>query len=308
MKLSTKKLHLIALIVALAFALLLTVARTVLVLTAYDPLLGHFAPGFFADYGFALLGAVAVIAFLFFVIMTRESTPAVSLATAPFQMLASAFVAIASFAWLLDTALSLMGKTATTAETVLLILTLLFAVGVIVYMASTVLSATSLTLTAGAAMATALFSIFYAMLAYFNTAFTLNSPIKILDQVTFLALLLFFLAESRLRLGKRGRAFYLFAAMTALVLTAANSLPGLIYFAAKQSPLVGSFMHDFLVLAFFLYVLSRLLPMLLQAEQSEEHRPKAVLTDEDKAPLPRPDNPMYDTSAEATIDFDRKRR
>ncbi len=308
MKFSVKKLHLFALLGVLLFALLLTVARTVLVLTTYDAVLGHFKPGFFADYGFALFAILGVIVFLFFVIMTREHTPRVSLENTPFSVLASAFVAIAAFAWLLDTLFSLAGKTETTAETVLFILSILSSLGLIAYMASVALSVSHFTLTVAMGMVTLLFCVFYAMLAYFNTAFTLNSPIKVLDQVTFLAFLLFFMAETRLRLGKRGAGLYLFCAMTAILLSAANSIPGLLYFTVKKTALLGSFMHDFLVLALFLYVLSRLIAMLMQNKSSAETPEKAILTEEDKAPGIKPDNPMYDTSAEATIDFDRKRR
>ena len=308
MKFSVKKLPLFALLGVLLFALLLTVVRTVLALSAYDAVLGHFKAGFFADYGFALFAVLAVIVFLFFVIMTREHTPRVSLESTPFSVLASAFVAIATFAWLLDTLFALVGKTESTAETVLFILTVVSSLGLIAYMATVALSLSNLTLTVGAGMAALLFCIFYAMLAYFNTAFTLNSPIKVLDQVTFLALLLFFMAETRLRLGKRGAGLYLFCAMAALVFSAADSIPGLVYFAAKKTALVGSFMHDFLVLALFLYVLSRLFVTLSQSQPNAEAHEKAVLTEEDKAPGFKPENPMYDTSAEATIDFDRKRR
>ena len=308
MKLSKKKLHLFAFLAIVLFALILTVSRTVLALVAYDPALGHFESGFFADYGFPLLSVIGVLAALFFVIMTRESTPAVSLETKPLTMLASAFVAIAAFAWLLDTAFALIGKTVTTAETILLVLSLLSSVGLLAYAAVVALSLPSFSLTVGTGMASMLFCIFYAMLAYFNNAFTLNSPIKVLDQVAFVSFLLFFMAETRLRLGKKGAPFYLFTAITAFLLSAADSIPGLIYFAVKKEALVGSFMHDFLVFALFLYILSRLFAMLMQAEEAEEARPKAVLTEEDTAPRPKSENPIYDTSAEATIDFDRKRR
>ena len=309
MKLSAKKLYQGALLIAAFFALLLVILRTVLVLGKYDAALGHFQESFLSSYGYGLCLAIAVIFFLFFAIITRDRAPSPDFSSSPLTLLSSAFAAFAAFVWILDTAIAMLGKTATSTETLLLVLCLLSSLSLIGYMGAVALSRKSLSLSVGTCLGGALFCVFYALLAYFNTSFTLNSPIKIFDQMTFLSLLLFFLAEARMRLGKRGAPFYAFSAMTAFVMTAADSLPGLIYFAARENALVGSFMHDFLVFALFLYVLARLVLLSVSFPKEEENKASsaAFLTEQDTAPIKREDNPLYDTSAEATIDFDRRK-
>jgi hypothetical protein len=154
-------------------------------------------------------------------------------------------------------------------------------------------------------MGAALFFLVYAFYAYFDSAFALNSPIKLLDQITALALMFFFLIETRFRLGGFSTALLFPVGMIAFLLSASNGISSLIYTATTGRPLVVHMMHDFLFLAFSIYVLTRLisfiLPSLFPEENSEA--PEAVTAFEAEGAAPTHPIDSADPAQE-TFDFD----
>ena len=156
-------------------------------------------------------------------------------------------------------------------------------------------------------MGTALFALIYAFYAYFDNSFALNSPIKLLDQVSSLALMLFFLLETRFRFGAVSEALLFPVGMSALLLSASNGIAALIYTAVEGRPLVIDMMHDFLFLGLSLYVMTRLLSFLLPPLFHEEH---AEAADDNKPPFEASGATAYipaDENApkQETFDFDK---
>lgn len=306
------KWHRIALFGVAFFSLALAVFRTVLTLTAYDSTLGHFTSGFAAEVGFPLL-LICATAFTFFIaVLLKSKAPTVALPQSPVLVFASAFTAVCTAAWLLDTAIALLPASMPLTGKILLFLSLLSSVGLIVYAVLCALPSPPAAVRTLAGAATSLFCVFYAMLAYFHTGFTLNSPIKQYDQITFLVLALFFLTESQIFSGKKRPLLYLFFCGAASCLCAADSLPGLVYALVNQTPLLGSAMHDFLLFALFLYTLARFFTLSFPVPAKDEPE-----SDGDKphgtsgASVPRAsygseDDPRFDTSAHTTIDFEQK--
>lgn len=111
-------------------------------------------------------------------------------------------------------------------------------------------------------LAPAFFSLFTAMLLYFDRSMQMNAPAKLLHMLAFLLLACYFTAESRCLLGRACRPLYCFLASAAVFFTASASIPNLLYHLVERKTLVLSVVYDFILLAAALYTLARLLQLL----------------------------------------------
>ncbi len=274
MNLSTKKVYFLSAGIALLLAIILSAFRSVLLLGGYSPEIGHFEAGFSADLFLPLLFVLAVVISVGFGILFRSSLSNRSLKPALPTVFASGLNALALVVWLVVLLLDVVGKIHPVGPqkvlSVLLTVSALLAAVYFIYTATNVSPRVPAVLLS---CATAIFCVLYPLFAYFDRAFPLNSTIKIFDQITFLILAIFFLAENRFRFGKISDATFLPLGMIAVVFTAANAVPGLIYAVRFGEALVGNIMHDFLSFAFCLYVLARMLSFPLAEE--EEPKPDA---------------------------------
>jgi len=100
--------------------------------------------------------------------------------------------------------------------------------------------------------------VFYILFYYFDISRALNNPLKVFDQLTFVCLALFMLAECRFYFKKAHYAIYLPIAFLAMTFCAANAIPSLLFTLKTQSAVASNIMHDFMVFAFFVYIATRL--------------------------------------------------
>jgi len=311
MKETVKKPYFILLTAALVLAIAAAVTRTVLVLTALDPTLGHFEPSAATDILWPLLIILSVVFCAVFSIVIREELrekkPENTLPT----VFASAFAAISAAVWAGTQAFEVFR-----AEGLALpfgILMLLCAVGLILYFITAVPNAAASAPRITACLSAVLFCTFYLLYSYFDTSFTLNSPVKIFDQLTFIALTVFFLAECRFLFGKLRFTLYAPAALIAATLSLTSALPALVYRIAEERSLIGTDAHAFLMLAFFLYAAARLAaaverprkeeaPCSAYEEEIREKAEAALLSVE--LPLTDPNQEVFDIDGTDTNSSD----
>lgn len=111
-------------------------------------------------------------------------------------------------------------------------------------------------------LSTVLFLAFYAGYLFFSTKLPFNSPNKATDQMTFLALSIFFLYEARISLGRPCWKPYITFGMIASTLSLFSSIPSLIFYFANGSTdssiISASIAENVLVLILGIYVICRL--------------------------------------------------
>ena len=106
---------------------------------------------------------------------------------------------------------------------------------------------------------TVAFLALYAIYLYFDGDLPINSPGKILDQMSYLLAAVFFLYETRLSLGReRWRPYIAFGLITALV-TAYSSIPSLIFYFAKGVEVSSSIYEMVLSVSLFIFITARIL-------------------------------------------------
>ena len=263
MSITSKKVYSIALITTGVFLILCTGFYTYGLLFEFSPTSGQFVKGPFSDVFLPLLYMVALVAFALFGFLFRTSLSGRKYKNVLPALFASGFAALSTLVWLISFASDFFAGTHVPSQTIFGILLIVFAVVAIAYF---VLSATPTpphTYTVLFSMGTVLFLLFYAFYAYFDTAFSLNSPVKLLDQLSAIALMFFFLAEIRFRFGAISEALLLPLGMAAVLLSASNGIGALIFAVVEERPLAVLTMHDFLFLGLAIYALVRLIAFLL---------------------------------------------
>lgn len=111
-------------------------------------------------------------------------------------------------------------------------------------------------------LAPAFFALFLAMILYFDTEAQMNHPAKLTALLAFLLTAVFALGECRGLFNRQAPALQFFVTATAMLLASVSSIPNILYTLVKGRVLVLSTVYDFLLMAFALYMLARLLQML----------------------------------------------
>lgn len=263
-----KKTRIPVLIATVALCLSAVVLRTVLLLFRYEPALGHFVSDVWSDLFFPLIFVLALVIFSFYAFLLRGAkADEVERGGIP-TLFSSAFGIVATLVWVFTLLVyvirtpRIVSQSLNPIGTVLGFLLCAAAFGLIAFFVFRLLPNAHPAAPTVTAFAAVFFCLIYAFFAYFDTAFTLNSPIKIFDQMTAVALALLFLLECRRTVGKDSVALRLPLSLLCMVLTAANSIPNLIYAGVTGLSVYHSVMHDFLALAFFLYVTATAIPLL----------------------------------------------
>ena len=265
MNITQKKLYLIALLVSLSFTVLCTGFYIYEVLFHYDPFLGLFDAGMLSEIFLPLLYILAVVVFVVFAFLFRGSLQERAHKTSLPNMFAAGFAAFSTAVFVISFAIDFFAEPHDTMQSVFGFLLMGFGVIAALYFAHSVSPRASGTRATLLCMGTVLFCLCYAFFAYFDTAFSLGSPLKIMDQLTFLVLVLFFLAEVRFRFGAICEAFFFPICMTATLLCGAGSITGIVYMAVEGRPLVVLMMRDFLLFGIFLYALTKQISFLVPA-------------------------------------------
>ncbi len=309
MKSSAKNIFSLASILTGAFALLCAGFWTYALLFTYDPHMGHFEQGAFSDVFLPLLYILAAVVFLVFGFLFRDGLLGRGYKTTLPSLFASGFAALTMAVWLFTFLLNFTQTKSAPLQTVFGVLLILFGAIATGYFVWNAMPSPPHTQTVLWGLGAVLFCLIYAFYAYFDTSFALNSPIKLLDQITMIALMLFFLAEGRFRFGAMREAVFLPICMLAVVLCAANSIGALVYTAVEGRPLVVSVMHDFVIFGFFLYALTRLLSFSLPAfvtEESEAAEDRTPTAFEAEGARTGSSTVSLTSFAQETFDFDKE--
>lgn len=305
MNTSSKKVYLLSLILVGAFIPLCTGFYTYALLTDYSALLGHFGQSAFTDIFLPLLYMLAIIAFAVFGVLFRTSLTGREYRASLPSVFAAGFAVLTTLIWLVSFIPALKNSMGTPLSAVFGVLMVVSALFTIAYLILSILPFAVHTGTMLCGTVAVLFPLSYAFYAYFDAGFALNSPIKIFDQVTMIALLFFMLAEMRLRFSAVSEAVFLPVCMAATLLAGSNSIGGLIYMAVEGHPLYASIMHDFLLFGLFLYALTRLISYLIPSIIAKT----ASAADTADVHTFEPEAPIHTAQAEApyaqeSFDFD----
>lgn len=269
MNASNKKAYLITILLTAVFTLLTTGFYTYALLYDYSARLGHFGTGVFSSVFLPLLYMLATVVFFVFGFLFRSSLAEYKIHVTLPSMFASGFAALTTAAFLGSFAVTFFEGKHAPLSTVFGLLVLVLGALTAVYFVLSALPAAPASRVSLFGILAVLFCLAYVFYVYFDPSLALNSPIKILDQITFILLMLFFLAEGRMRFGAIRAGTYLPVAMTAALFTGAGSLGGLVYAAVIDRPLYDSMMHDFFLFGAFLYVLARLISLPLSPVAAE---------------------------------------
>lgn len=267
---TSKKVVSLALILTTVFLILCTGFYTFELLSGYSPSSGQFEKGIFSDVFLPLIYMLALVAFAMFGFLFRTSLTGRTYKNVLSVLFASGFGALVTLFWLISLLADFFSELHTGPSMIFGVLLILSAIAAVAYFVLCATPTPSHTYAVVLGMGAALFMLAYAFYAYFDSTFALNSPIKLLDQISAIALAIFFLTETRFRFGAVTEAVFFPVGMAAFLLSASNGIGAIIYFLAEERPLVVDTMHDFLFLGLSLYVLARLISFLLPSLFREE--------------------------------------
>ncbi len=108
-----------------------------------------------------------------------------------------------------------------------------------------------------------LFGCMFAFFLYTDNTLFITSPIKILHIASAMMIAFFFIGEARIALNRAIWSFYVCVSLIALIITSSDAVSCLIYIPVKSSEGIGASAHCFLILAFSLYIFSRLVAIYL---------------------------------------------
>lgn len=157
-----------------------------------------------------------------------------------------------------------------------------------IYIALTMRGERFPTLRAALSISLTVFALFAAMYLYFDKAMQMNAPVKLLQIGAYLMLACYGLSECRNVIGRKKPALNFFITSLTLVCCGVASIPSILYTAVYNTAAVLSVVGDFVLFAFFLYTLARLL-QLLPSESPRLHRMIGVILareeEEDEDPV-----------------------
>lgn len=108
-------------------------------------------------------------------------------------------------------------------------------------------------------LSTVLFFSFYAVFLYFNTDLPINSPNKIIDQLSHLLAAVFFLYEARIAMGREKWKSYIAVGFIAALMSAYSAIPALITYAVRGWVTTNSIYEMALNLAVFIFITARVI-------------------------------------------------
>lgn len=104
----------------------------------------------------------------------------------------------------------------------------------------------------------AVFMGLYAGHLFFSDALPINAPNKAVDQLSYLAVSIFFLYETRISLGRAKWRLYLTFGLIAVALTAYSAIPAIIFYFQSGGVVSRSLTENVLTLSLGIYIASRL--------------------------------------------------
>ena len=205
--------------------------------------------------------AVATLLFaVWAVIFRREFSPPVYTGSLT-VFFSSAFMVVTLLVLAVSGLLAVASATGTVAA--FLLLAAVFALISVVYFALFLHPASPINTKRGMlGVAPAFFSLFMAMILYFDQTSQMNEPAKLLSLLAFLLIAVYSLGECRGLFCRQAPALQFFITAIAMLIAAVASVPNVLYTLVKGQELVLSTVYDFVLFAYSLYMLARLLQML----------------------------------------------
>ncbi len=251
---------------------LTVVLRTVALFTDLSQY-GHFSDDLMITVANAIVAA-AVVFFLTYLIFGKKNIKLIPSFSSAANYAPSALVALSTAmlgAHLLEPAISSDSKNLSTYARVIAIVTPILAFAAVIYFVlSSVMIARRSIRRSDFGIITLLFICMYVAHLYFDTTLPINAPTKIVDEIAYLAIAMFFLGETRLSLGRESWRRYISFAFIGALMTAYSAIPNLIYYFARKEIISNSLYESLLTLAFLIFITCKifLTPMLTKDEKS----------------------------------------
>lgn len=290
---------LISVLMTPLFALAAVIFQSVTLLSDYDATTGYYAHGTSLYHATAVILLLTAAALLAAVLFARKHLSPAPDANGLSVLFSGGFLALSLAACTVILILTL-AKSEETSTRFFLFMIMLAAAASVAYMALTLYGAKS-RLRMALSVAPILYAVLSAMYLYFIPGVQINAPVKLLEMLALLSIALFALSECRNLIGRAKPALHLFITAFSAVVTAAASIPSLIFSAARATTpvLAMSTVGDFVTFAFFLYIMARLFSLLPVKAAPLLHHMIGVLlareeeesTAEQEEPAPEPITP-----------------
>lgn len=251
---------------------LTVVIRTVALLTELKEY-GHFENDLLVNIS-GWITAAAILFFITYMFAGKKSTKLIPSFVSPANYIPAGLVAMAMAmlgAHLLSLIIGIDLKSVSVYARVISIATPALAfIAALYFVLASVLIARRSMRRSDFAIVTLIFICMYVAYLYFDTTLPINAPTRIVDEVAYLSIAMFFVGETRLSLGRERWRRYISFAFIGALMTAYSSIPNLIYYFAREKTISISIYESLLTFAFFIFIVSKifLTPMLTKDETS----------------------------------------
>lgn len=234
---------------------------------------GHFDDDLVITVANAIV-AVAAVFFLTYLFFGKRNIKLIPSFSSAANYVPSALVAVSTAmlgVHLFKLAVTTYPQTASVYARVISVATPLLAFAAVIYFVlSSVMIARRSVRRSDFGIITLLFICMYVAYLYFDTTLPINAPTKIVDELAYLAIAMFFLGETRLSLGRENWRRYISFAFIGALMTAYSAIPNLIYYFARREIVSISLYESLLTLAFLIFIICKifLTPMLTKDEES----------------------------------------
>ncbi len=282
-----------AIIAALFLSLLGILIRTFSLFEAFHADTGYYDPAAASPSAFTVLSLAVIPVILLLAVFFRRCFMAPMWTSGIATLFASALLSLTLSVYTVSVVISLPAQSDSYVAT-LTALAAVFAVIFLAYLCCILfgMEQSREGVQAYLPFALALFALLVAVALYFDKTTQMNQPPKELHMVAFIALACYAICEARYLLGRLKSPLAYVATSLALFFTGAASVPNAVYSIATNRILVLSPVHDFVLLAAFLYLIARLLQMLpykipavhpmtiVLAEREKQAAKEAAITEE----------------------------
>ncbi len=264
MKTNLKKQHippLLAILLAPLLALVAVILRSVSLLTEWDMVTSYFFPEAPFLTAFTTLATVAILLFALFALLARHRlSPAPEENTDLPTLFSSAFLALTLGVCAVYAFVHLSSEANSYSRALLAVLALLALLSLPYFVRFLFweIRPHRAALLARFGIAPAFFALAGAIYLFFDRTQQMNQPAKLFHLFAFVCVAVFALSECRFLSGQRRPALHYFFLAVGLFMTAAASIPNLIYTMLNTRELVLSTVYDFVLFAYFLYLTARL--------------------------------------------------
>ena len=258
-----KTTYAVSLITALVLAIAAIALRTYVILTSFDEATANFDATPFYD-AYLILIAVSVLLVIIPLILLRSMNEVRVLRNDIPTLFSSAFCVLALAVYAIYSVIQVATGAYTGLSLAFSLISAACAIACCPYFVCTLAGARASDSTLSVfATLNVLFGCMLAFFLYTDNTLYITSPIKILHIASAMMIAFFFIGEARIALNRAIWNFYVCVSLIALIITSSDAVSCLIYVPVKSSEGIGASAHCFLILAFSLYIFSRLVAIYL---------------------------------------------